>query len=164
MSNVQDQLSKAISKGNVEEVENIFLNRGEFDVEGLDPFLLSKAICYNRIQVVKSLIKLGININAVDHLSKTPLHVASLIKSEEIVELLIHEGVHINPRDGDGNTPLHESIRFERPISIVKILLQNSASLTIKNQDGMNPVELALFQSKINPTKFKSILCHQHNL
>ena len=110
MSNVQDQLLKAISKGNVEEVENIILKRVEVDIKVLGPFILCLAISYNQSQVVKSLIKLGVNINGVCTLSKTPLHVATLIGSEEIVRLLIQGGVNMNSRDGQGYTTLHQSI------------------------------------------------------
>ena len=197
MSNVQDQLLKAISKGNVEEVENIILKRVEVDIKVLGPFILCLAISYNQSQVVKSLIKLGVNINGVCTLSKTPLHVATLIGSEEIVRLLIQGGVNMNSRDGQGYTTLHQSIILsEGPTSIVKILLQNDAdidfqdydgnsplhlavnvwkseyalflmrhgaSLKIKNQNGMNPVEMTILQMKGNTERFKSMLCHQHN-
>jgi len=55
---------------------------------------------------VKDLIQIC-DINAINNMLQTPLHVATLANRPEIVELLLSSGARLNVHDRRGNTPLH---------------------------------------------------------
>lgn len=61
--------------------------------------------------VTMLLLKRGANINARNHLSKTPLLLAVENGFEEIAEFLIKKGANINVSDSKGNTALHLAAR-----------------------------------------------------
>ena len=193
MSNLKDQMLKAICEGKVEDVENLFdiLTRSELHMRNVGPSLLGIAINCKQVHVARRLIKLGKDINMF---AETPLHFASLTGSEEMTKMLIQEGAPINAVNQIGQTALHVAVvHTHRPTPIVKLLVQNGAdvdlkdsygdsalhlaikfwkndysiflmrngaSLRIKDQDGMNPLESAMPE----PQMLKSLIYNQHNL
>lgn len=61
-------------------------------------------------ELVDFLVKKGANINARNHLSKTPLLLAVENGFDEIAELLIKKGANIDA-SSNGDTPLHLAAR-----------------------------------------------------
>ena len=70
------------------------------------------AVVKNRIEVVKLLIKNGVNLNRIypDTNRLSFLHLASVHQDGEIVKLLLDAGVDPNVKDSYGCTPLHTAI------------------------------------------------------
>jgi ankyrin repeat protein len=84
-----------------------------------------------------------INVDDRDSYGGTALHGAMFIKKPEIVKLLIQRGYDVNavgPRNG--YTPLHDAVWANYPEG-AKLLLAAGADATIKNKDGLTPLELA---------------------
>lgn len=62
----------------------------------------------------------------------------------EEFEVLLAEGADVNTQDLYGDTPLHNLLYNEGvDIDTVGLLLENGADVSLENQDGMTPAELA---------------------
>ena len=96
--------------------------------------------------VVQFLIDNGAEIEAVDNLGQTALHLAAKLMNFVLIKLLVHAGADINARDKNGNTPLLLLItsyfQFD-DISMVKFLVEINKNVSIKNNEGNTLLHLA---------------------
>ena len=91
------------------------------------------------------------DFNSVDKKNTSPLHWACYSSSYECVNFLIQKkinDININCQDLEGNTPLHLAIS-SGVAKIVRLLLQNGASINIKNNSGLTPAQLAQKEKRI---------------
>jgi hypothetical protein len=56
----------------------------------------------------------------------------------------------VNAKQNDGWTPLHEAIRYSGKVAIIPLLLENGADLTITDNLGETPSQLAQKENKQN--------------
>jgi len=70
---------------------------------------------------------------------------AVLNKLEKIVQILIQRGINIYKQNKSGNTAIHLAY-LKNYDSIIHILKNNRADLTIKNKDKKIPEELKIKQ------------------
>jgi ankyrin repeat protein len=75
---------------------------------------------------VSRLIEKGVDVNRRDHVGRTALHVAILIKASEIACILINAGARMSARLVDGRSALHLAAQLDQP-SVVQKLLERSA-------------------------------------
>ena len=81
--------------------------------------LLRWAIQRKPIEVVKSLVEQGANVNAKSPFSgMTPLHYAAMGNSLEKVQYLISQGANIQAIDQRGRTPLHCTVEARNGVEI----------------------------------------------
>lgn len=84
-----------------------------------------------KLDVLKNLQKLGVDLNQGDYDKRTPLHVAAASGSVEIALWLIEEaGVNISPIDRWGATPLCDAQRFPE----IKLILEERGAILGKLQ------------------------------
>ncbi len=62
-------------------------------------------------------------------------------------QLLITFNARMNAQDNKGNTPLHYCVAYNN-VTVMKVLLEKGASLDIKNNKGLNPIQFALDRNK----------------
>jgi ankyrin repeat protein len=87
---------------------------------------LHMAVVGERCNVVKDLLDLGSEINAVDNQGFSSLHFSVSCGLEEITTLLIDRGANINMKAQDGETPL--SMAKERKNeNIISLLISRGA-------------------------------------
>ncbi len=102
--------------------------------------LLFQAIAKHDRATVRRLIKdeeagPGVNLHKRDHVGRTALHLAILVKAVEIAEDLIDAGARITARLADGRAPLHLAAQYDLPTVINKLVERSK-----KNQfDLENP-------------------------
>lgn len=84
---------------------------------------LHLAVSNGRVKVVKSLVKAGAHINAVDKKLNTPLHF-----------------VNNSPEDGRSTFPFASTAHGFH--SIAELLIQNGANVHAKNADGKTPLDM----------------------
>jgi ankyrin repeat protein len=81
-----------------------------------------------RPDVIKHLIELGVDVNAKDRESWTPLHFAARTKSPAVVRLLVDAGADVNAERGKGVTAIHESVlTFPSNLEVFEIFLAAGA-------------------------------------
>ncbi|MBN2681664.1 MAG: TonB family protein [Bacteroidales bacterium] len=79
----------------------------------------------------------GDDINAQDHLGRTPIMIAALIGNYKVVNYLIENKCDINAKDFQGRTALDYSIRMKN-IKITELLQKNSAVIGAGIHDSKN--------------------------
>ena len=83
------------------------------------------------------------NCSQNDHLSNTPLHVASENGNDKIVSLLITRGAHIDSINSKGDSPLHIAT-WNGQTPCVSHLLEAGANYELLNQSGKTPLFIAV--------------------
>lgn len=139
-------LMSAASRGDLVTVKRLVLD------ESTDPNSQNEAGCTalhyacskGHTEIVKALLQMeGINLNVQDHSGKsTPIIRAMITGKVDIVKILISARAKLNLKDFEGNTILHHAIVTENVELVVK-LIQAGALETIKNANGLTPLDLA---------------------
>ena len=112
-----------------------------------------------QVEIAKSLILKGVNLNEKDLSGDTPLHSAAEHGHSEMAEFLLESGANVNEDNETKTTPLHKAAVEGRDI-IVDILIQNGANVNPVIQstgtfNRMTPLDLAL---KMNNSKIVDLL------
>jgi F-type H+-transporting ATPase subunit beta len=93
------------------------------------------------LELSNFLLDQGANLEAHKR-SKTPLHIASLMRQADIVNLLITRGAGVNSQTAEGHTPLHFAVMRNHP-EIAGILLEHGAKPEIADNNGRTPADWA---------------------
>ena len=85
----------------------------------------------------------GADVEGIDGVGRTAFHKAAFWGHIHVIKYLV-EDCHANPNctDYNGDTPLHDAARFAHE-SVVNALIAAGADLTIRNNDGRTPLEVA---------------------
>jgi ankyrin repeat protein len=84
------------------------------------------------------LFKNNVDLTIQDADGCTALHIAKA----NVLKLLIDQKVDINALCKDGSTPLHKTVE-NGDTEGVKVLLENKASITLKNKAGKTVLQIA---------------------
>jgi ankyrin repeat protein len=91
------------------------------------------------IEVVRSLLENGADVNAQDVFGRTPLHLA--VAHPRVVGLLIEAGANVDARDFIANTPLHRAVPN---LEVVDTLIDAGANVEARNTSGNTPLDVAM--------------------
>ncbi|MFP4374136.1 MAG: ankyrin repeat domain-containing protein [Spirochaetaceae bacterium] len=91
------------------------------------------------VEVVRTLIDNGADVNASDVFGRTPLHLA--VSHPEVVELLLDAGAGVDARDQLSNTPLHRAVPS---LETVDALIRAGADVNARNTGGNTPLDIAM--------------------
>jgi ankyrin repeat protein len=94
------------------------------------------------IQTMAFLLEKGANPNAEADDQYTPLHMATLNNNIEMVKLLLQHKANVNAQNMDQYTALHTAYRYGLR-ELIDILLQHGADTTIKDGQGLTPIQVA---------------------
>ncbi len=94
------------------------------------------AAAKGRQSYIPVLLEGGANLEARDHNSQTPLHLAIANLHEEVAEILLvyGAGADIEATDSTGRTPLHHAIEMKN-LDMVKLLLRHEAVVDSSTRD-----------------------------
>ncbi|KAJ5683303.1 hypothetical protein N7462_006468 [Penicillium macrosclerotiorum] len=84
----------------------------------------------------------GANINAMDPIRRTPLHIAAEQGNLELIKILLGRGADTNVPDRNGYTPLFWTIKG-RDIEFARLLLKHNANPNWACIDGWSPIHTA---------------------
>jgi len=110
-----------------------------------DTQLLVEAVGKGNINLVKSLIARGANINEKNDRGMTPLHEAAYYGREDMAEVLIANGANVNTTNESGQTPLHLAAKIGVKY-VPELLLANGADINARNNNGGTPLHNAVQQ------------------
>ncbi len=109
----------------------------------------------SQVELVKMLIKAGVDVNSVDQVNRTtPLHWAANKGNAALTEVILKHGADVAAVDDVGCTALHRAAQVNS-IEVVKLLLAHGADASarmypidsIKGDKGSIPLELSDNQS-----------------
>lgn len=101
------------------------------------------------VDLARSLISQGADVNAVDAEKLTPLHVAAFGGHTEVIRLLMAAGADTGAREMYGFTPLHAAAR-EGHLAAVQALVEGGSDVNAKDIDSFTPVQVASFMQRQN--------------
>lgn len=149
----------AAVQANDENTLRILLRAGH-SLTSIDPSngrsLLHIATYLGHVEVVKRLLKEGMNTSLHDRDGKTPLHVAAAYGYSQILTFLLQYESHVEHLDYDNNTPLHMSCKFGHN-ECCRLLIYAGANLNALNRDGDTSLHSAIRYKHAGCT---SILIH----
>ncbi len=109
-----------------------------------DETALMLAANANDIAQANMLIEAGASVNRPNW---TPLHYAASKGHIAMMHLLIDNDAYIDAESPNGTTPLMMAAYYASP-SAVKLMLEEGADPTLKNQDGMTALDLAIAKDR----------------
>ena len=102
---------------------------------------LIHAIEQGLLEVIKSLVRQGANVQADDGFGLTPLHHAACSNSyDDILAYLVSQGANVHAKDGSGRTPLHVATDH---IDAVKYLVLQDADVNARDIFDSTPLHNA---------------------
>jgi ankyrin repeat protein len=132
-----------------------FIKSGEFEVNRVVkrfPTELTRACRCKRTKMVKFLLQHGADPNLRDGHDDYPITVCAEYEfghCVKIAQMLLDAGADINSQDRFGNTLAHNAVSSHH-YETLKFCLANKADITISNEDGKIPLDIA-FSHKNNP-------------
>jgi hypothetical protein len=117
------------------------------DSGGTNP--LEEAVILNQEIICRILIKSGADVNALDEVRQTPIHLACEGTNVNIVGMLLQHGADLSIRDSNGRTPLFVAVGFDRTNTVLLLLKYGADPLT-RDSLGMTPMNWVKKPDKIN--------------
>ena len=109
--------------------------------------------CHDESQrnIAVFLISKGIDVNALGHNDKTPLH---MVGCKEICKLLLSKGADIEAKDKTGRTPIFYASSNNKK-EVCELLLSKGVDVNAKDNKGQTPLSEAI---KVNNKEIVDIL------
>jgi ankyrin repeat protein len=90
------------------------------------------------IEVVRSLLKCGVDVDARGFWNMSPLQFALLQGHLDVVQCLLDHDTDVNFQDDELRTPL-SLVTVKGHLDIVRVLLEHNADIFTQNKDGLTP-------------------------
>jgi ankyrin repeat protein len=119
---------KAVKEGQLPRVKYLIDRGADIDYEELNDTLLCQAVRRDRVEIVKTLILAGADVNRKGCYGRQAIHEAAGKTTDEafaILELLLWAGCELEKKDCLGSTPLHKA----KSGRIATALIQGGANI-----------------------------------
>lgn len=126
---VKQMLKGSDSKEHINDTANIDV--GYFITRGT---ALHGAALNGHIEIVKTLIDHGADVNVIEGQRQTPLHCAARKGKVNVVKFLVEKGANVNAQERDGLTPLDYAAKNGEE-ETVSVLLSHGAKRDVRNGD-----------------------------
>ena len=92
------------------------------------------------VEVVRSLLKCGVDVDARGRWNQSPLQFVSPKGRLDVVRCLLDHGADPNFHDDDYTTPLSRAVVGGRRVEIIQVLLEHHADPNSQDKDGLTPM------------------------
>lgn len=134
----------AVRKGR-DDIVDLLLSKGANlsikDQEG-GGTALSWAVKRGELSMVKTMLNHNIDIQGLDEMGCSLLHVSAVEGRIDMIRLLINKGLGKNSLDRKKQTPLHYASRYDK-VEVAKLLLRMGADSSLKDEVGRTPWTVA---------------------
>lgn len=136
---------------NILSVANISIFKDFLDIVYIfPPTLFLGIICMvGRLDMLELFFERNADLNHIDALGKTPLHIACFFQHIEIIHFLIENGVNINAKNYEGITPLHDACA-NGYINIIILLINKCCDINARANDMVTPLHVATINNHID--------------
>jgi len=115
------------------------------------PNALLAAVASGKVDVVKSLLAKGANIDEADHDGTTPLMLASE-DSANMVEALLAAGAHVDSVDARGRSALYRASAAGK-VDAIRLLLDRQANINQRASDLSTPLLEAVTHARLDAAR-----------
>ena len=145
MKNVTKEFIQACFRDDLDKLTNLLRRKDEIDVKKLDKWtLLALAVRNGQLEIVRLLVRVGVNVNPTNPTSFGPLHLACKLGNLPIAELLLENGAAIDKIVECLYwkwTPLNIAV-WKKETSITKLVLKNGCKPNVRNHEGLTGLEI----------------------
>ncbi|KAH8979084.1 hypothetical protein EDB92DRAFT_1981522 [Lactarius akahatsu] len=110
---------------------------------GLLGTALHSASYAGHLQIVRSFLGNGVDVDVRDHWNGSPLQWASFMGHCDIVQCLLDHGADVNLQDDFHETPLILAAH-DGHLDVVRVLLEHNANVHSRGMDGQTPLQRAI--------------------
>eukprot|EP00903_Cladosiphon_okamuranus_P015238 g14084.t1 len=105
---------------------------------------LDWAAGYGHLNVARTMVEYGVDVNAAGTDGHVPLHYASFAgtAAEEMVSVLLSAGAEVDAADDQGRTPLHLAAKWGRT-EATRALLRSGAGVNLRGNRDMSALDRA---------------------
>ncbi|CAH2224223.1 serine threonine- phosphatase 6 regulatory ankyrin repeat subunit C isoform X1 [Pelobates cultripes] len=129
---------------------NLLISRGadamSKDKKGYTP--LHAAACSGQVDVLKYLLKLGVEIDEPNCFGNTALHIACYMGQDSVATELVNYGSNVNQPNEKGFTPLHFAAVSTNGALCLELLVNNGADVNFQSKDGKSPLHMAAIHGR----------------
>ena len=149
-------------------VEHLTLKHPQYAnaISGLAGTALHAASDAGHLEVVRSILKLGVDVDALGLVNSSPLQFASGSGHLDVVKCLLDHGADPNLQDDDHWTALTYAADAGH-LEIVRVLLEHNADIDTPDKDGLTPLHGQIVMrypnSKGDPRGVQLLLEHGAN-
>ena len=104
---------------------------------------LHSASSEGHLQIVRYLLRYGVDVNIRDSGLETPLLLASWKGHCDVVQYLLEHGADVDMRDQFQHTPLIVAV-FSRHVDVVRLILEHNAEVNAQDKDGLTVLHYAI--------------------
>ena len=145
----------AVKKGNLDAVKKVLIYQKAWkyykDKYGRQAHHIAAQMGYT--DILEYLIKIGLQVNAVDDMNWTPLHCAAHTGQLSSVELLLKYKAKIDPEANVGETPLLLAA-YKGNINVFKYLIEKGARTDVKDIQGNSLLHAAAYSGEFEIVKY----------
>ncbi|KAH9031128.1 hypothetical protein EDB85DRAFT_1383471 [Lactarius pseudohatsudake] len=111
---------------------------------------LHSASYAGHLQIVRSLLRHGVGVDARDHTNGTALQWASMQGRRDVVECLLDHGADVNLQDNYQDTPLSLAACYWH-MDVVRVLLEHGADVHSRDKHGQTPLHAVIWGARNTP-------------
>lgn len=113
------------------------------------PWSLEHSVTHRQANVTKTLLKMGVDPNAIGTKGTTPLADAALKDDLENVRILLERGAQPNASSQTGTQPIHDAALGDSA-EVIRELVRNGADVNARTRDeGQTPLYIAAAMGKM---------------
>ncbi len=147
------EMDQEINEGEFEELFEEIIEMLKARMGNRRPMNFLEAAAKGNIQVVRSLIAKGANVNVSNDDETTALMFAAGNGNTAVVQLLLSKGANVDSQNTSGNTALMAAV-YAKSLPIVQLLLANKADVHAKDDNGYTALMWAAIKGDAPIVKF----------